>query len=204
MVVFGNTFVIDNKTKALIRNKVAKDNRQLLWCYAPGFCNGKQVSAEFVQDITGFSLRKTTCADTPAVAIANEIGAIPDQKPKGVCDPLFSIDDPQAKIFGRYRHDQSPALGRKEFATHTSWFIGVPPTDPDLLRFIYKSAGVHIYNSDRDIFYGGSGILTMHTKTGGHKTITLKNGKTVTLDLPAAPATILMDSETGDVLYKGL
>ncbi len=204
MVVFGNAFVIDGKTRAIIREKLARENRHLLWCYAPGFSDGQRLSADFVQDITGFSLKKNACVDTPSVAIASEIGSIPDQMPKGVCDPLFSIDDPQAEIFGHYRHDQSPAMGRKEFGTHTSWFIGVPPTDADLLRFIYQSAGVHIYNSDRDVFYGGSGILTMHTRTGGHKTITLKNGKTVTLDLPATPSTILMDCETGDVLYKGL
>lgn len=204
MVVFGNTFVMDNKTKELIRTQVAGGGRHLLWCYAPGFSDGKRLSADFVRQVTGIHLTQTACADTPAVAIDERVGTIADQKPAGLCDPLFAIDDSQTEIFGRYRHDGSPALGRKEMSDYTSWFIGVPPTDADLLRFIYRSAGAHIYNADRDIFYGGSGILTMHTKSGGDKTITLKNGKTIRLELPAAPATILLDSESGDVLYQGL
>ncbi|MCK5738292.1 hypothetical protein KAH55_03890, partial [bacterium] len=203
MVIFGNTFVIDDRTKKIIREKVATNNRHLLWCYAPGFSNGERLDTKFVENITGFNLRKTTCAHIPMIAVDKNIGDIPDQHPNGVCEPLFSINDPQAEIFGHYRHDASPALAKKEFDTHTAWFIGVPPTDTKLMRFFYQSVGVHSYNQEQDVFYGGSGILTMHTKNGGRKTVTLKNGKIITLDLPATPATILLDSKSGEVLYEG-
>jgi hypothetical protein len=43
----------------------------------------------------------------------------------------------------------------------------------------------------------------MHTKTGGKKIIHLKNGKNINLDLPFTPSTILIDSNTGKVIYEG-
>jgi len=72
-----------------------------------------------------------------------------------------------------------------------------------LLKYIYRTAEVNIYNEDKDIFYSGNGILTMHTNSGGHKSIVLKNGYIVEIELPDIPATILLDSQTGDIIYKG-
>jgi hypothetical protein len=203
IVVFGNTFVMDNKTKEIIKNKIAKDSRQLLWIYAPAYSNGETISDEFVSDITEMNLKNTACKEVPKVLISKSIGVIPDQHPNGLCSPLFSIDDSSVIVYGNYEHDKSPAFAKKEFSDHTSWFIGVPPTDYRLLKFIYKSAGANIYNDDKDIFYGGSGIITMHTKTGGKKIIHLKNGKNINLDLPFTPSTILIDSNTGKVIYEG-
>lgn len=203
IVVFGNTFVMDAKTKEIIRTKIAKDNRHLLWIYAPAYSTGDAVSDSFVHDVTEMTLKNNVCAEIPKLDISKTVGAIAAQTPKGVCSPLYSIADPAATIYGTYAHDSSAAFGKKDLGDHTSWFIGLPPTDYNLLKFIYRSAGANIYNDDKDIFYGGAGIITMHTKSGGKKTVHLKNGKTVALDLPAGAATVLLNSTTGEVVYEG-
>ena len=66
---------------------------------------------------------------------------------------------------------------------------------------IFKSAGVHRYNDEGDIIYSGNGVLTIHTKGGGSRTITLKNGKSVKLMLQAS-STVILDSLTGEILMQ--
>ena len=202
MVVFANTFLTDEKIKEIIQNRIAKENRHLLWIYAPAYSNGKVLSDQFVEEITGIELMKTTCDDTPSLEVLESIHA-PKQTAAGSCAPLFAIKDPAATIYGHYSHDRSAAFGRKDFADHTSWFIGLPPTDYRLLKFILKSAGVHVYTDDQDIFYSGSSILTMHSKNGGKKSLQLKNGRVLSLDLPPSPITVLLDSETGEIFFQG-
>jgi hypothetical protein len=203
IVVFGNSFVVDAKTKELIRTKIAKGGRHLLWIYAPAYSTGDSLSDANVEAVTGMRLKKTVCSVIPKVEISSAVGDVPVQSPKGVCAPLYSIDDPAAVIFGTYQHDGSPAFGKKTLDSCTSWFIGVPPVDYHLLKFIYRSAGVNIYDDEKDIFYGGAGIITMHTKSGGKKSVHLKNGKTVIVDLPHTPATVLINSTTGEIMYEG-
>lgn len=202
MVVFGNTLVIEEKTKEIIKNKIANGKRHLLWIYAPGYCDGKIISNDFVSNLVDIQLKPNKLSSIPCINIAKIIGDIPPQKPTDICSPLFSIDDEKADIFGKYDHDNSPAFGKKELDDYTSWFIGLPPTHFNLLKYIYKAAGVNIYGKDKDIFYSGNGILTMHTKSGGNKKISLKNGHIIEIELPNRPATVLLDSQTGNIIYK--
>jgi len=69
--------------------------------------------------------------------------------------------------------------------------------DARSLRFVFAQAGVHFYADPPAIVYGGNGMLTAHFKNGGSQTITLRNGRKVTLSLPAGPATVVLDMESG-------
>lgn len=203
IVIFGNTFLLRDKTKEIIKNNILKDGRHVLWIYAPGYSNGEIISDEFVKDITCFNLNRTVCKEIPEINIFNVSNDIIKLKPRGNCDPLYSIEDNNAITLGNYSHDNSSGFGKKIFTNFTSWFISLPPVNYNLLKFILASAGANIYNDDKDIFYGGNGIITMHTKNGGNKRIKLKNNKEIILELPNVPSTVLFDSKTGDVIYIG-
>ena len=68
-----------------------------------------------------------------------------------------------------------------------------------LMRAIFRSAAVHIYDDQPDVLYSGGGILTVHTKEGGPRSLRLLDGKEVRLDLKPR-STVLLDNETGQVL----
>jgi hypothetical protein len=42
-VVFVNTWVFNDAQKKLIKDKIAKNNRSLIWIYAPGYSNEKEL-----------------------------------------------------------------------------------------------------------------------------------------------------------------
>ena len=55
----------------------------------------------------------------------------------------------------------------------TSVFLGRPLATPELWRYIFRKAGVHIYNTDDEAFYANEEFVAIHTAKGGERTIRL-------------------------------
>ena len=79
--------------------------------------------------------------------------------------------------------------------------MSLPVDHPKVWQYIFKEAGAHIYSKTGEIFYSGNGVLTVHSKEGGPKVITLKNGKEVSLPM-AANSTMIINSATGEILLR--
>lgn len=116
--------------------------------------------------------------------------------------PLFTVTSADAQVIGQYASTGQPAIARRTHVDHTSWYVGLPSQDVQPLAYILQESGAHRYNTDGDIFYGGGGLLVMHTLEGGTRAVTLRNGQQVTLRLPEGPATVILDPATGAVLQE--
>ena len=114
-------------------------------------------------------------------------------------DPIFAISDPAAKAHGHFSSGET-AIAQKTFADHAAWFVSLPSKAVEPMHTILMACGAHIYGEPDSFFYGGGGILVLHTLTGGSRDVQLRNGRTIRLDLPEGPTTTLMDSATGEVL----
>jgi hypothetical protein len=114
-------------------------------------------------------------------------------------EPLFAAQDSGATVLGKLEGSEYPGLVRKPLAGHTAWFTSVPLRDPNLLRYLLREAGAHIYNDQGDVLYAGSGLVIMHSAAGGPRTLALRNGQRIETTLPAA-STWVFDSETGEKL----
>lgn len=200
-VLFVNTFLLDVDEKRLIREKVAQNGRHLVWFCAPGYANGKTLDKAFVEDLTGFQLAPLdTALRFARVDLDPLLGDSLTERAWGRPVPLFAVSDTAVTVFGRFRHNAAAALAQKTDATSTQWFSAVPLIQNKALRFIFAQAGAHLYTDTKEVVYNGSGILTLHTKTGGRQTLRLRNGQTITLELPAGAATVLLNAETGALL----
>lgn len=199
-VVFANTFLLDERDKTIIREKVAQEGRHLVWLYAPGFSNGKTLDENFPGEVTGIMLAQVSTILPVVVDLHEAVGINISEKLWGRADPLFAVADPEARVFGHFRHSGFPALASKSLPGYTSWFSAVPLLDQRSLRFILGQAGVHFYCDEKEVVYAGSGLLTLHCKNGGKHILSLRNGSQISLNLPEGPATGVLDSETGAVL----
>ena len=203
MVVFANTFLLDSLDREVVQHKIAQSGRHLLWCVAPGISDGKTTDTAFVARVTGFSLHTLLPGSPAKILMDSIVGDSIRERCWGRSEPLFTLpDDGRYQVWGRYRHNGQPALACQTAAAHTAWFAAVPLIQPESLRFIFQRAGVHLYTTEKDIVYSGMGRLTLHTKLGGVKTIVLKNGKILVLNLPERPQTLMLDAESGEILLK--
>jgi hypothetical protein len=199
VVVFGNTFLMNDGQRVYIQQKVAQNGRHLIWYYAPAYTDGSSLSEDLMQQVTGFAFHKTNLKQTPEIKfndVVYKVGTAP-------FEPVFSVQAPNMTTLGTYTETGEAAIARKQDAHSTSWYIGLPSQNVDPLRTIFNEIGVSRSDKMGDIVYGGGGIVVLHTKLGGKRVISLKNGKKVPLDLAEGLVhTIVLDSETGAILWQ--
>ena len=119
-------------------------------------------------------------------------------KPKRF-SPNFVVNDSGARCAARYAVTGDWAGAVKEMDGHTAWYFALPPACPEALRAIFRQAGAHIYCYGGDSLQAGCGLVTLHSGAGGHRRVTLTNGKEVELTLLPC-STVLLDAQSGQVL----
>jgi hypothetical protein len=205
VVVFGNTYVLDDEERAFVRNEVARDGRTLVWFYVPGYVNEttNETSASLISRLTQIDVSPTSLSRPPPEI---SVSLSPDSTMRYTVGdapfgPLFSVSDADAESVGRYAETGETAVARKRLDDHEAWYVGLPSTKTQPVQHILRCSNAHVYTDTGDIVYGGGGLLVVHTAEGGPRDITLKNGNHVTL-APPGPATVLLDSTTGEVVLK--
>ena len=197
-VIFANTFCINPSQRNLIRTRVAQDGRHLFWSCAPGLIDGATLDAEGISGLIGIAV--VSVKTSPARVVVRAAGAPACTFGfERAIEPLFAAHDAGATVLGKLQASEHAGLARKRLAGHTAWFSSVPLRDPNLLRYLLREAGVHIYNDQGDVVYVGNGMLLVHSASGGPRTLTLRNGQRIEAQLPAA-CTWVFDSETGEQL----
>ena len=166
-IVFMNTFLLSKDQKKFIHDKVARGNRNLIWLYAPGYSNGVRLDVQHVSDVTGIETAIVYPTDTVSLTVdASIVRDYTFSAMNSVVNPLFIVSDKAAESLGQIAGTNQVGFASKKLAESTSWFISLPPDNQNLWRYIFRKSGAHIYNEQGDIFYCGSEILTVHTKTG--------------------------------------
>lgn len=201
-VVFGNTFVLTEEERRFITEHVARDGRDLVWFYAPGYVDGTRRNPDFITQLTQVEVTPLSEVDTPEIELSVGADSLRRYVLGESIRPLFAVTDAQARPLGHYTENGAVAVARKELADHTAWYVGLPSKTLQPMRHILRESGAHVYTDTGDIVYGGSGLLVMHTVEGGSRSLTLKSGKQITVDLPDGAATVLLDDTTGEVLMK--
>jgi hypothetical protein len=201
-VIFINTFKLTPQQRKFIVEHVARQDRHLVWMYAPGYCDGKVLDNDFIKAVTDIQTEMLQPTETVLVTIDSSIVANYSYSIWNTAvNPLFIVNDTHATRLGTLTGTTQAAFVKKKLKESTAWFFSLPPDNVRLWQYIFREAGVHRYGDSEDIFYQGNNILTIHSKTGGSRKIMLKNGNEVNITL-AANATVLMDSRTGDIVMR--
>lgn len=97
----------------------------------------------------------------------------------------------------------APALGVSGVAgLHRQgnvWFSTAPVATAAGWREIFRAAGAHIYTESGDVIHAGGGVVLLHSKEGGARTLRLRSGRTLALDLPGVSSWVF-DAGTGERL----
>jgi hypothetical protein len=79
-------------------------------------------------------------------------------------------------------------------------YLADPPIAAEKLREIAARAGAHLYTDTAgDIIHAGGGLVLVHSKNGGKRTMRFRSGKAAELTLPAKSSWIF-DAATGERL----
>jgi hypothetical protein len=197
-IIFMNTFILDENQRDYIKSSVYGGGRHILWFYAPGYLDGENSDLSLMNDMTGFDLSRVKYRGAPSVKYGNLQYGLHGLYEKLYRDPSkFPVLD----VFipaGR----KSPALVSREEDDFTVWFSSLPFTTPEIFAKVFKKAGVHLYDEPGDSVVAGAGLLTIHTKNGGHRNISFPCGIDIEIELNPAE-TVIFDSSTGNIVRRG-
>lgn len=79
------------------------------------------------------------------------------------------------------------------------WFSTTPVTTAAGWREIFRAAGAHVYTDSGDVIHAGAGLVLLHAKEGGARTLRLRGGRVLELNAPGV-ASWVFDAETGERL----
>lgn len=197
--IFVNCFYLSDAEREVIDRKVKRDGRMAIWLYASGFANPDADVRMSADNITSLTDIHTICDPHCSFTTFRLTGAHPalsrvdadrlygrfDRKIESnvwlrqtaqitYAYPLFTTDDPDAQVLGRFCNTGLPALVIKEMPAYTSVFCGAKVLRADILQSLLAYAGCHIWNdSTDDVLYANDHFVVLHAASAGEKTLHL-------------------------------
>ena len=200
VVIFNNTYRITPEQLKLIKEKVLNNNRHVIWMYAPGYFDGKTYSTNAMKALTGINFNVIKPEKPYEIIIDTKDFNYKYGTSNKPLNPLFVVDDAKAETIGVYEEMNKTAIAKKAMNGFTSWYVGLPEYGDKFMKYLLESTGAHFYGTQGDVFYVGNNMLIMHSAKAGKHKISLKNGKTVSCEVPEGGGTVIFDSETGEIL----
>ena len=202
VVAFFNTYRMSAVERRFVREKVAVAGRHVVWFYAPAYTDGRRNSDDFVREVTGLRLERV---DLGGKATIRTDAALGEPLEYSVTDtaitPLYAVRDEGATALGRFAGTEHVAIASKRLPQHTVWYAALPAWSPEVFRRLFGLTAAHRYSEQGDVVYAGGGFLTVHTKVGGRRVVALRTGQRVEIELPEGPATVVLDSVTGERVF---
>lgn len=173
--IFTDCFEYDEAFLAAVR-KLRKRPVTLLWLYAPGYYRNGVNTLENMQTLTGFQFRKLASApaeiqlaDKSYLGIENEVSS-----------PAFCIPaQPGVRLLGNYTGTPFCGFAEKQDGPSRSIFCGAYRFSAAFYRRLAAESGAHIYSDSGDPVEANEGLVTLHARWPGRKTIRLKQRSSV-------------------------
>lgn len=185
LVVFLNCWHMSDSQRTLV-DSLKGDGRVLVFCYAPGYYNGRNSSVANMLSVSEMNMavsgletlaqpRVEIMGDHPlGQAIINAGAVNPFGPTKNVCKRIW-VDDGTTTRLGRdpdVPANETMAFKKMTDPNWTSIYSVTSYMPSKVYRELARFAGVNIYNEGDDTFYANSSYVCIHASSAGSRTIT--------------------------------
>jgi len=182
LYIFLNPLRVTTQERQSIREKLQKPGKTLAWLYAPGLFDERGDSQTEVSEIVGMPLKAQPWNSHIGTIFTEERHPVTERLHGGkrlgsdeILNPSYAVADPAAIVLGEYAQSGAPSIASK--INEGGWksvFIGEPHLTGELLRGLYRFAGIHVYEVQDDIVHASSaGVILVHSPYTGQRTIHL-------------------------------
>jgi len=95
-VVFVNCFLLTDAQKRVLRRRIARNGRHLVWIMAPGYTDGARLDAGMIRDVTSMNIARHML-DRPPQATLRVPGLTGRLQVAKAFSPFFVVDDRSAE-----------------------------------------------------------------------------------------------------------
>jgi hypothetical protein len=183
LVIFGNTFVIDEAQRRWIKERVVTKGRSVVFLSGAGYTDGKKNDTAFVSDLVGMRIAK---ADGVKPVVTVTLGGQTNRLDAGGVTSLFKVTDSETRAIGTYASGEVGAAV-KSVNGATVYYFGLPPkTDVSFFKALLREACVRTYvenTVEQDYVAVGGGVIGIYSVKGGKKLIKPTDGAVVTVGM---------------------
>ena len=203
LVIFGNTFVMDEARRRWIKERVVTAGRTVVFMSGASYTDGVSNDAKNISDLVGIHVEKADkVKPIVAVALAGQTNRL---DAAGVTS-LFKVVDNGVRVLGNYENGDIGAAVKMVNGA-TVYYFGLPPkTGLPFFKALVSEAGVRTYvgnTIDQDYVAVGGGIIGIYSVKGGEKTVKPNQGAAVTVSMVPF-STRYFDIRTGAELTRDL
>jgi len=196
LVIFANTFVMDEAQRALIRDQVSAAGRAVVFMSGAGYTDGRRNDPAFISDLVGLHVEKTP--STPSTPSTADASTEPDPATVTLDGQAFTLDtrglttrfkvaDPGAAGLGTY--GSGPVCAAvKTVRGCRIYYFGVPLAAPlPLFKTLLAQTHVRTYvenTGEKDYVAVGGDIIAIYSVTGGERILKPLDGASLPISLP--------------------
>lgn len=181
VIYFPTLFRITDERLALLKEKVFRDNRVVLWGPGSGISDGATISAEHAEKLTGFTFEMLPVNHSRRVHVQRFdhpiTAGLPADFIYGSPLPygplLYPLDGIALGLHWTKMGKNYSGLSVKAMDGWTSVYTAAVPVPADLWRNLARTAGAHIYCDTNDILLADRAIVALHSTQSGEKVLHL-------------------------------
>jgi hypothetical protein len=193
--IFSQNTYISGKERAMIKEKLARDGKTLIWVYNSGLISEAGISEAGMTDLTGMSIKRY-----PGVT-RRTLNLLPGHPLTEGCKPFagagmmylsifgfqgienFYIDDPRAIPLARYAETEDTAMAVKYHPTWTSVYIGAAGgLSGSVLNRIARNAGAFVAAESGQQLNMSGDFASVHGLAEGDYKLSAPQGKSKVID----------------------
>lgn len=184
-VIFVNCHMVTPENRALARRLT--QGRMVIHLHGHGYCDGQTLSLAHLSETVGMTMEKTEAESMTILAEPSAAIAL-----SGGLAPFFRVCDADAEVLARYDNGEAAAAIRGNDVYMHLQYLPV-----SLVRLLMQRAGVHQWVDSDEPVLAGAGLVAVNCQRAGVRTLTLPNGKQITVESDGF-ATPVYDLETGE------
>ena len=174
--IFLGTIHVDKGMREVIKQKIYNNGKTVLWTYGAGFCDDETASVANMSDLMGFQIKEIDKRIPLFIEMDSNNPYIQENIVLG-CEepgePVFTSEkDSLVTVYGHYENTNYPAFFEKTYNGTKVIYFGSGLMSPELLRNIFRKAGVHIYIDTSDAIYVNNSFVGIH-RCGPSETINI-------------------------------
>ncbi|MGB2958768.1 MAG: hypothetical protein WBD30_07755 [Bacteroidota bacterium] len=171
-----NLFYLTEEEVDRLRALLRQSGATAVWYYAPGFVTPKKLDLKQMEHLTGFTFSMEI---SPAPMLIH--CQLPDdQEPvdmqfglKKPYYPRFSVAGPDVTVLGRWTDTGKPAFASCQQEGWTSVYVGAAPLPIQVLRWLAREAGCHIWCDRPDVIRAVRERLMVVAQDDGERVLSL-------------------------------
>lgn len=180
LAILLNCWHLTPAQRRLIRRKLLRDGRTVLFGHAAGLFNGAAESSEGMTRLVGMRLALPAPAEGPVrlrIALTDAGRALAGRGAQSVVGhehvwgPPLRVDDANAETLGCLEGGGDVLIARRNMGSWTSVFAANPALPASFLRGLARSAGAHIYSDRDDTLYASRSFVTFNADGEGVRTL---------------------------------